>query len=149
MKKNARTKEQLLRELNRFKKQVASYSKLQMYEAKYRNLVEKASEGIVIIQNKACTYINPHLAEMLGYSVEDIIHKPFTDFIHPDELQKVADRHTRRLAGEEVPSVYESAIKTSDGRKVPVEFNVSHSMYLGKPTTLYSSGISPNAKKKN
>ena len=148
MKKNARTKEQLLRELNRFKKQVASYSKLQMYEAKYRNLVEKASEGIVIIQNKACTYINPHLAEMLGYSVEDIIHKPFTDFIHPDELQKVADRHTRRLAGEEVPSVYESAIKTSDSRKVPVEFNVRHSMYLGKPTTfVFVRNITERKKK--
>ena len=135
MKKSAQTKEQLLRELKRLKKQVSSYSNLQMYEAKYRNLVEKASEGIAIIQNKACTYINPHLAEMLGYNLKEIIHKPFTDFIHQDELQTVADRHTRRLVGEEVPRVYESAIKTSDGRKISVEFNVNHILYLGKPTT--------------
>lgn len=146
MKKSDKTKEQLQRELNILKKQVIRLRKsepehrkmkmkLQECEEKYRNLVEKASDGIAIIQDMKFMYVNPRLTEMVGYYVEYFINKPFTDFIHPDELPKVVDRHKRRLAGEEVPSIYESAIKAKDGRKVLVEFNVSQNLYLGKPTT--------------
>jgi len=146
MKKSDKTKEQLQRELNILKKQVIRLRKsepehrkmkmkLQECEEKYRNLVEKASDGIAIIQDMKFMYVNSRLTEMVGYYVEYFINKPFTDFIHPDELPKVVDRHKRRLAGEEVPSIYESAIKAKDGRKVLVEFNVSQNLYLGKPTT--------------
>ncbi len=146
MKKSNKTKEQLQRELNILKKQVTrlrkaepeyrkTKMKLQECEEKYRNLVEKASDGIAIIQDMKFMYVNPRLAEMAGYSVKDFLNKPVTNMIHPDEMPKVVDRHKRRLAGEEVPSIYESAIKAKDGRKVLVEFNVSQNLYLGKPTT--------------
>jgi PAS domain S-box-containing protein len=146
MKKSDRTKRKLQPKLNTPEKQNRKLNKpefehrktnmkLLECEEKYRNLVEKACDGIAIIQDMMLTYVNPHLAEMIGYSAEYYIHKPFTDFIHPDELPKVVDRHKRRLAGEEVPSIYESAIIAKDGRKVLVEFNVSQNLYLGKPTT--------------
>ena len=87
------TKVQLQRELSALKKQVArlcksesehheTNKKLQEYEEKYRNLVENACDGIAIIQDMSIKYINPHLAEMIGYSTEHYINKPFTDFIH-------------------------------------------------------------------
>jgi len=146
MKKSDKTKEQLQRELNIVKKQVTrlrksepeyrkTNMKIQECEEKYRNLVEKASDGIAIIQDMKFMYVNPRLAEMVGYAVEYYINKSFSDFIHPDEIPKVVDRHKRRMAGEEVPSIYESAIKAKDGRKVLVEFNVSQNLYLGKSTT--------------
>jgi PAS domain S-box-containing protein len=146
MKKSNKTKEQLQRELNILKKQVTRLSKaepefrktkmkLQECEEKYRNLVEKASDGIAIIQDMKFMYVNPRLAEMVGYSVKDFLNKPVTDMIHPDEMPKVVDRHKGRLAGKKVPSIYESAIKAKNGRKVLVEFNVSQNLYLGKSTT--------------
>ena len=109
--------------------------RLQECEEKYRNLVEKANDGIAIIQDRMFKYVNPRLAEMVGYSVKEIIETPFEKHIHPDELPKVLDRHKRRVAGEEVPSIYESAIQSRDGRKILVEFNVTQNYYLGKPTT--------------
>jgi len=157
MKESDKTKEQLQRELNILKKQVTRLRKsesehrktnkeLHGYEQRYRNLVEKACDGIAIIQDMVFTYVNPQLAEMGGYSVEYYINRPFTDFIHPDELPKVVDRHKRRLAGEEVPSIYESAIKTKDGRKVLVEFNVSQNLYLGKSTFVFVRDITKRKK---
>jgi len=109
--------------------------RLQECEEKYRNLVEKANDGIAIIQDRMFKYVNPRLAEMVGYSVKEIIETPFEKHIHSDELPKVLDRHKRRVAGEEVPSIYESAIQSRDGRKILVEFNVTQNYYLGKPTT--------------
>lgn len=146
MKNSGITKEQLRRELDKLRKQITRYRKveaahekkkqsLQDYEEKYRNLVEKANDGIAIIQDRVFRYVNPRLAEIAGYSVKEIIGKPFANYIHPDELPKVEERHKRRLAGEEVPSIYESAVKSKDGRRVIVEFNASQSSYLGKPTT--------------
>lgn len=140
------TKEQLLAELDKKNKLLERLKKfesehkrtkksLEECEEKYRNLVEKANDGIAIIQDMKIRYSNPHLAGMLGYSPKVLIGSPFIRYIHPDEQPKVVDRHERRLAGEEVPSIYESAILTRDGHKVLVEFNVSQNLYLDKPTT--------------
>lgn len=147
MKKNMdKTKDQLLLELNQIRQQLAKvektegkYSatkkKLKECEEKYQNLVEQANDGIAIIQDKVFKYVNPRLAEIGDYSVEEMIGSPFLDYIYPDELPKVTERHRRRLAGEEVSSIYESAIKAKDGRKILVEFNAGQSLYLGKSTT--------------
>lgn len=109
--------------------------KLQECEEKFRNLVERANDGIAIIQDRVFKYVNPYLAEMVGCSVDELLQSPFTDFIHPDELPKVLERHKRRLAGENVPSIYESAAVAKDGRKIIVEFNVRQSLYRGKSTS--------------
>lgn len=141
-----KTKGQLLLELKQIRQDVekfkkaeckfeAAKKKLQECEEKYQNLVESAKDGIAIIQDKVFKYINPRLAEIAGYTIEEIIGSPFLDYIYPDEIPKVMERHKRRLAGEEVPSIYESAIKAKDGRKVIVEFNASQTLYRGKSTT--------------
>jgi PAS domain S-box-containing protein len=106
--------------------------KLQDCEEKFQNLVERANDGIAIIQDSVFKYINPYLAEMAGYSVDELLEKSFADYIYPDELPKVLERHKRRLAGENVPSIYESAIMAKDGRKIIVEFNIRQSFYRGK-----------------
>jgi PAS domain S-box-containing protein len=141
-----KTREQLLREVKQLQKQVDSLKKTELKlsvtkkkqkecEEKYRNLVENAKDGIAIIQDRAIIYANPRLAEIAGFPVERMIGASFQDFIYPDELPEVVERHKRRLAGEEVPSIYESAIKAKGGHKVLVEFNASQSFYRGKSTT--------------
>jgi PAS domain-containing protein len=38
-------------------------------EEKYRNLVERANDGIAIVQDTIVKYVNPSLAEVAGYTV--------------------------------------------------------------------------------
>jgi PAS domain S-box-containing protein len=102
-------------------------------EEKYRNLVEHANTGIVIIHDKMLTYLNEGTAEILGYTVKEIIKTPFTDYIHPDELPKVLDRYQRRMAGEDVPPIYETALKHKNGSRIDVEFNIGIITYEGTP----------------
>lgn len=103
-------------------------------EEKYRNLVELANDGIAIIQADLIKYINPRLAEIAGYTVDELTGKPFSDYIYPHERPKVVDYYQRRLAGEKLPSTYETALRHKNGRKIDIEFNVSLITYQGKPT---------------
>jgi len=103
-------------------------------EKKYRNLVERSNDGIAIIQDTLIKYINPRLAQISGYTHDELVGEPFTDYIYPDEVLKVVDHYQRRLAGEEIPSIYETALRHKDGSKIDIEFNASLITYQKKPT---------------
>lgn len=144
IKDKSKTKAQLADELKRLREKAARLNSLKAEhkeiqrvlketEEKYRNLVERANDGIAIVQEKIFKYVNPKLAEMGGYAVEELIGTPFTDYIYPEELPRVLYRYRRRMAGEKVPSIYESAIISKRKQKIPVEFNASITLYQGKP----------------
>ena len=105
-------------------------------EEKYRNLVELANDGIAIIQENLLKYINPRLAEMAGYTVDEVIDTPFADYVCQDELSQVLDYHKRRMAGENVPSTYTAGLKNKNGNRIDVEFNAGTISYQGKPAAL-------------
>ncbi len=103
-------------------------------EEKYRNLVERANDGIAIIQDTLIKYINPRLSEICGYTFDEVAGKPFSVFIYPDEIPKVVDHYQRRLAGEEIPSIYETALRHRNGSKIDIEINTRVITYQEKPT---------------
>jgi two-component system cell cycle sensor histidine kinase/response regulator CckA len=102
-------------------------------EEKYRSLVELANDGIAIIQDNLLKYVNPSLAQMAGYTVDEVIDTPFADYIYPDELSQVLDYHKRRMAGEKVPSTYATGLRHKNGGKIDVEFNAEIITYQEKP----------------
>ena len=105
-------------------------------EEKYRNLIERANDGIVIVQDGIVKYINARLAEMRGVTVEEVIGTPFTDHIYPDELPGVVDRYKQRMAGKDVSPIYETALRRRDGSKIHTELNAGMVTYQGKPADL-------------
>jgi len=105
-------------------------------EERYRNVVERANDGIVIIQDTIIRYANPRLAEMWGGTVQEFIDTPFTDYVHPDELPKLVDRYKRRMAGQNVTPIYETALGRKDGSKLYAELNAGIITYQGKPADL-------------
>ena len=58
-------------------------------EAGYRQLVELAHEGIWAIDNNFNTvFVNPHMAQMLGYAESEMIGKSIFDFLFKTEVEK-------------------------------------------------------------
>lgn len=51
------------------------------------------SRDLVCIANLSgyFTKINPAFSLLLGYSEEELLSKPFTDFVHPDDVQKTSN----------------------------------------------------------
>lgn len=101
-------------------------------EEKYRSVVEKASDGIAILQDAKIKFINPGLAKMWGGTVDELMDRHITDFIHPDEISKVFGRYKKRMAGEKVPPIYETIMLKKDGSSINIELNVGISYYEGR-----------------
>jgi PAS domain S-box-containing protein len=102
----------------------------------YRELVERANDGITIIQDGLIKFVNPEITNMFGYSDEEIIEKTFIDVIWPQERKRIADINRRRIAGEEVENKYETVLLHRDGHKVYVEINAGLITYDNRPATL-------------
>jgi len=109
---------------------------LQESEEKYRSVVERANDGVAIVQDMIVKYANPRLAEMWGGTAEEVIGNPFTDYVHPDELRRVADRYRRRMADEDVAPIYPTVLRRKDGGGLHVELNAGIIPYEGQPADL-------------
>jgi PAS domain S-box-containing protein len=105
-------------------------------EEKHRNLVERASDGIVIVQDGIVKYANPWLARLSGYDPDEIVGSEMSRFIAPSELPKIAERYRRRIAGEPVPSIYETVLMLKNGTTLHAELNAGVINYEGKPADM-------------
>ncbi|MCX7912367.1 MAG: PAS domain S-box protein, partial [Dehalococcoidales bacterium] len=97
---------------------------LREFEEQFRTVVERARDGVCIIQDRLIKLANRRLAEMLGRTVEEITNTSFVHYIHPDELPVIIDRYERRMRGEDVPSLYETKLLHSKGHTVYVELSI-------------------------
>jgi PAS domain S-box-containing protein len=105
-------------------------------EEKYRNVVERANDGIVIIQDSIIKYVNSRAADGLGYTADQVVGTAITDYIHPDELATATEQYQRRMAGEEIDSISESVLANKDGDRVHVETNAALINYEGRPANM-------------
>lgn len=116
-------------------------------EEKYKALVEKANDGIVILQDGYVRFINQMMAEILGYEVKSMINTPFIDYLSDEEKPKVLNFYHLRQQGKEVPTIYETVLIDKWGNQKPVEFNNSIITYNGKiATQTYIRDISERKK---
>ncbi len=116
--------------------QKRTQDKLKKSEKTFRELVERASDGIAIIQDKKFQYLNKKVAEMHECSIQEMLGDYFFHYVSEEEKQRVMERNEKRMRGEEVPTIYASEIITKDGKKKPVEFNAGMVTYEGKPANL-------------
>ena len=86
------------------KKQAAEA--LQNSEDRYRTLVEKAFEGIIVIQDGEIVFANPRAYAIIGHPRDQVAPRAFMDFIHPDDAEILTNNYLRRLKGEQFEETY-------------------------------------------
>ncbi len=115
--------------------------KLRTSETNYRNVCERAHDGIVIVRDKQVLYINPQLAEMVGLEPHQALNKPFTDYVPSDHYADLIEKHDSRFlfhkGDKRAPAEkYESVLLTEDGNRIEVEINSGLTEYEGTPAIL-------------
>ncbi|MFX0182036.1 MAG: PAS domain S-box protein [Candidatus Hodarchaeota archaeon] len=104
-------------------------------EEKYRNLVERASDGITITQDNIIKYANQSLASITGYNVEELIESSYTNYIHPDEISKIQENIDRMIELKQ-PQTFETVLVTKEGKSKDIEVNIGRISFQDKPATL-------------
>ncbi|UCF17498.1 MAG: PAS domain S-box protein [Phycisphaerales bacterium] len=105
-------------------------------ERRYGTVVENAGEGIVMVQDGTLQYVNPYVETTFGLTREEITSRPFIEFIHPDDRERVMDIYTRRLQGEAIQPFYELRVIDKHGATRWIENNGILIEWNGKPATL-------------
>ncbi|MEI6315630.1 MAG: PAS domain S-box protein, partial [Syntrophus sp. (in: bacteria)] len=105
-------------------------------EENYRTLFENATEIIFVAQDGKVVFHNPKVAAMFGYYGEEVIQRPFIEFIHPDDRDMVVERHIRRMKGQDVPHTYSFRFIQKDGVVRWVDLSAVMIEWKGKPATL-------------
>ncbi len=80
-------------------------------EAKYRAVVENVSEGILVTAAGRILYANPRALALTGLDEVTAKSRPFIEFIHPDDRERVLGNHLRRLGGELVENHYQFRVQ--------------------------------------
>jgi PAS domain S-box-containing protein len=91
-------------------------AELRASDERYRQIVQTANEGIwVTDEQDHITFANHRLARMLGYTPEELMHRPATDFIDPADLADHEHRLQSSRSGH--PSQFERRLRHKDGRE--------------------------------
>lgn len=106
---------------------------LEESEAKYKQLLEDVNDGYLVIQDGKIVFANGRCAELFGYKLEEILERPFEDFVPPDLGQSLVEWYERRMGGEVIAEGYEWEIAKKDGMIIPIETRSKPIYYQGKP----------------
>jgi PAS domain S-box-containing protein len=86
-------------------------------ERRYRQLLDALQEGIWVIDGDARTsFVNPRMAEMLGYTAEEMLGKHLFEFMDERGIEIAQQKLERRAQG--VREQHDFELLTKDGRRV-------------------------------
>lgn len=115
---------------------IAADRALQQSEQKYRDVVELSNDGIVVFQDGTAKFYNKRMAEIVGYTPDEIKETSLADYFQPEEIEAIIGRYQRRVSGEKVETMYEADLKHKDGRIISIEANVRLISYKNAPAVL-------------
>ncbi len=105
-------------------------------EEQFKDIIEKANDGIIIIQDGLIKYANSRISDILGYSVKEAINTDFKKYVTKKDVPKVVDFYQRRMKGKKVSSTYEVILSHKTGGVVYTELNANIVTYKGMPADL-------------
>ncbi|MBN1663134.1 MAG: PAS domain S-box protein [Deltaproteobacteria bacterium] len=109
---------------------------LQESEAKYRLLVENASEGIFIIQDNIIKFPNHSTIATTGYSEDELAQLPFTALVHPDDLDHATATLIKQLKGKKPAGQTSFRMITKTGEVLWAELQAVETLWQGKPALI-------------
>ncbi|HPP06492.1 MAG TPA: PAS domain S-box protein, partial [Syntrophorhabdaceae bacterium] len=109
---------------------------LKLSEERYRTVIESSNDAITIVKNGCHVYVNKRFYEMTGYSEEEVINKPISNWIHPEDRERVKNMVILRESLKPVPSRYEFKGLRKDGSIIYIEVSATYINYMNETMSL-------------
>lgn len=118
--------------------QAATESALRESEGLYRSLVDNCRDGVFLIQQGRLLFVNPALAEMLGYAPSDLVGRSYMDMVADRDLAPQSERRRLREDGSTEVQRYQIALRHVSGRTVVCQVVADAVNHLG---AIASAGV--------
>lgn len=105
-------------------------------EEKYRLLTANMNEGIIVLQDGKIVFCNPKYIQITGFPEEELLSRPFSELVPPDDRQMMMGRYLDRLRGQEIRPTFEVRTITKAGNVKWVETNSVLFTWNGRPAIL-------------
>ena len=114
---------------------------LRWSQAQYRELFDRAADLIMTSDlDGNITSVNKAGADRLGYSVQEILDFSISDLIAPED-RSIREKHLEQMMLEGKTSVvYCLHLVAREGRRIPLEVNISQIFKDGKPVAVQGIG---------
>ena len=80
--------------------------------------------------------MNPACSSLTGYSEAELLSRPFSDLVHPDDIEMMLQRHAKRLQGDDAPDTYFFRVLTKDAAVKWLRLNAVEASWAGRPAVL-------------
>jgi len=114
--------------------------KLKESEENFRNISEQSLMGICILQDNIIKYVNKVVADITGYSIEEMLNWKSMDFlklIHPSDQKRVIEQVLKKQRGDgDVLPHYQFRGINRTGEIIWIENFSKTIIYEGKPADL-------------
>lgn len=94
-------------------------------QEKYRLIVERGNDGIIILQNDVIVYSNKQAAKIFGQKIQDFIHKNIAEFIGQSELTRLTETYLKSRTNKEEDLPLETGFVKPDGNICYIELRIS------------------------
>ncbi len=102
----------------------------------YRDLVESAPAALFVAQDGRFRLVNRSTERLIGHAREELMDRPFIEFVHPDDRALVMEPDVQKQQGAELPSRCDIRIIPKSGDPIWVALAVSVVNYEGRVATL-------------
>lgn len=102
----------------------------------FRFAFEEAPQAIVVAQDGRLRLVNRAAERLSGRSREALLGLPFTELIHPDDLERIEGLYQARLAGDRAERVTTFRILDLDGTPHWVEAHSRPSLWQKRPAVV-------------
>ncbi|HEX4335705.1 MAG TPA: PAS domain S-box protein [Polyangiaceae bacterium] len=117
---------------------IAALRALEASETRFRQLVESAPDGVVILRDTTLSYVNSAAAAMLGFDrPEEAIGRHIDELLAPADAVRAASRLSElQRTGQRSAESSEYRSRRRDGREIVVEISSMPIEFEGAPATL-------------
>src|SRR5262245_49633553 len=112
--------------------QEATLARLRESEERYRRLLERIQDGVVIVQDGRVSYANRHFAELLGHTPEGLAGVEFGELSDPGDRAALAERYRRWQQGLPVDAHFEARLRTRSGALRLASLRVGSAEFEGR-----------------
>lgn len=103
---------------------------LRRSEARFRSLIENASEGLLVLSARMeVLYQSPAVERILGYSPDELAALDLLSQVHPDDQQRMREAFRQVVSGRARPQGSEMRCRHRDGRWVVVHATSSNQLH--------------------